>query len=137
MRLTAIAEPNAPLSEAPARLCDLGTRQPNHVKNAVLQRSIDGDSVWMFIDVDFDDIYARRNCRLMGIDAPDTQPAKALSKAYLDTMIAAGGTFSIYVEKMDKYGRPLVTIYTDLDGPSVNQRMLDAGLAVPYDGGAR
>lgn len=42
-------------------------------------------------------------------------------------------------EKLDKYGRPLVTIWTDVDGfgdnsKSVNKAMIDAGHAIPYMG---
>lgn len=129
---------NLPLSTVPRTWTDLDPAQnPNHFKIAVVQEVIDGDSVWMFIDLDFDDIYARRNCRFIGIDAPDAQPDKAASKEWLEQHLPPGRTVYLYLPKTDKYGRPLVGVYTGLTDLSLNRQSLEAGMSVPYHGGAR
>lgn len=113
------------------------TYEVNHFKKAVVDHVIDGDSVWLFIDLDFDGIFAHRNSRLIGIDAPDEQPEKGISGDWLRERLTPGREILVYLPKSDKYGRPLVGIYLDGEDPSLNAQSLDSGMSVPYDGGAR
>lgn len=129
---------NLPLQAIPRTWTDADPAQePNHFKLAIVERVIDGDSVWMFIDLDFDEIYARRNCRLIGIDAPDKQPAKDISTAWMEARLKPGDHVYLYLPRNDKYGRPLVGVYTGLTNMSINAFSLASGMSVPYDGGAR
>jgi endonuclease YncB( thermonuclease family) len=129
---------NLPLSTLPKvwRAADTA-EDPNHFKYATVSKVIDGDSVWMFIDLDFDDIYARRNCRLIGIDAPDAQPGKEASRAWLAERLWPGRDVYLYLPDNDKYGRPLAGVYLGLSVPSLNTLSLEAGMSVPYFGGPR
>ncbi len=103
------------------------------------------------------------SCRLIGIDAPEMKPkkkdythngvcdeegrnaekvaAKQSRDALLD-MVGGKVVWAVF-GKMDKYGRPLVTLYTRRgfrgrkNSTNINQWMLDNDYAVPYDGGTK
>lgn len=70
--------------------------------------------------------------RIHGIDAPEKkQPFNQKSKQYLSDLIY-GKTVGIIVEKeRDKYGRPVVWVYTP-DGKDVSAEMIKAGMAWHY-----
>ena len=103
------------------------------------------------------------SCRLIGIDAPEMKPKKkdythggvydeegrneekaaaVQSRDALIDMIGDAVVWAVF-GKMDKYGRPLVTLYTRRgfrgrkNGMNVNQWMLENAYAVPYDGGTK
>lgn len=100
-----------------------------------LDRVIDGDSVDLDIDLGFRTWIRNKDCRLGRIDAPEMTtaagpPARDALAAFL-----AGKVLTIHSIKLDKYGRPLIELYAD--GVDVNDEMVAAGYAVPYDGGAR
>lgn len=129
---------NLPLSALPHTWTEADVAEnPNHFKLAIVDYVIDGDSVWMFVDVNFEGLYARRNCRLLGIDAPDTQPEKQASKLWLEGLLPKGTSVYLYYPRMDKYGRPLVGVYTGLTNPSLNWFSLNAGMSTAYNGGPR
>ena len=110
------------------------------VNNCRIGKVIDGDTVRITCN---DGSY--RSARLVGFDTPETyQPGCAAEKAlglrataHLRALVAnstlvevaPGGTGP------DKYGRMLLKLY--LDGKPVAGDMINAGLAVPYDGGKR
>lgn len=123
----------------PARVGFVGMHQITHFKEAVVDHVIDGDSVWLFIDLDFDGITAHRNSRLLGIDAPDYEDpeGRAASRDWLMSQIKPGDHILVYVPDIDKYGRPLVGIYLDDEDTSLNEQSIQAGMSVPYDGGPR
>jgi endonuclease YncB( thermonuclease family) len=88
--------------------------------------------------------------RLLGIDTPEIKPhhnsrtddsikrEKELAIKAKELLIKLMGDNLIFVvfEKDDKYGRPLVTIYRDkTETKSINQQILESGLANLYDGG--
>lgn len=103
--------------------------------NARLIRVVDGDTVELEVDVGFK-IQVRETFRLNLINAPEMRtPEGPIAKDWLTMKLAMMDTpapYPLAIEsfKKDKYGRWLVTIY---DGDvSVNQQMLDVGMAVLY-----
>ena len=94
----------------------------------VLAISIDGDT----IRCDHERI------RLVHIDSAElhgTNPALAqAAKQHLATLID-GRIVTCAVAKRDRYGRMLGDC--DAGGVNLSRAMLDAGLAVPYEGGKR
>jgi micrococcal nuclease len=104
---------------------------------------IDGDTVRLDIDLGFG-ITSRQVVRLMGINAPelhgqpDPEPGRA-AKAFLEGVLYVGAKVRVntFKDKREKYGRLLAAIWIGEDVTSVNQRMLDAGHAKSYSGGAR
>jgi micrococcal nuclease len=99
-------------------------------------RVIDGDTVELNIDLGLK-VFRRESCRLSGINAPelnaidpDVRAAAQASRDHLKFLIE-GKTVFIKSKSLDKYGRPLVLIYTT-DGLNVNQEMVKKGYAVVY-----
>jgi len=106
-----------------------------HYKATVI-RVVDGDTVWLRIDRGFREFF-ETSCRLFGINAPELStgaPGQA-AKDWLTERVT-GKTLYIVSAKLDKYGRPLVTLYEpEVDAvwfeASINRQMLNLGLAVP------
>ena len=67
--------------------------------------------------------------RIYGIDAPEKkQPFSNKAKQYLSGLIYGKKVGIIVQKKKDRYGRPVVWVYTP-DGEDVSSEMLKAGLA--------
>lgn len=98
-----------------------------YIYNASLLRVVDGDTVWLRVDLGFR-MYAEMSFRLLGINAPELNESGGLAAkgALLGLLEALGPTFVIQTSKADKYGRWLVTI------GKVNALMIEQGHAVPY-----
>lgn len=106
---------------------------------------IDGDTVDLRVDMGMD-IYSMQRIRLYGINAPDYKDdydARNAALAYLNELLMEPDSYMYrklqirtIKDKKEKYGRYLGNLWLageDLDSiPSINQRMIDAGHAVPY-----
>jgi micrococcal nuclease len=111
---------------------------------AVVVSEYDGDTIRADIDLGRDIWVRNEPLRLLGIDAPEIgKPGGIEARDYLRSQLPIGATITIRTvkDKTEKYGRLLATIWDndhgDVWGDSVNQRMVWAGHAVPYDGGKR
>lgn len=123
--------------------------QPNHAHYAKVLAWHDGDTIHLDVDRDYED-HGHTTHRLWGINAPElaTDAGKA-SLAYAEAAAPAGTDLIIvsYQAKnqiptdgsKEKYGRWLAEIWVagEPDRPSINQQLVNAGLATPYYGGAR
>lgn len=100
-------------------------------------RVIDGDTVELNIDMG-NNTFWRDTFRLMGINAPEKHKtdkvAADAATAFLSDVLKEQG-LAVHTYGKDKYGRRLCTFIT-VKG-NVNLRMIEAGHAVPYDGGKR
>ena len=103
-----------------------------------IHRVIDGDTVDIDIDLGFD-ITIRQRVRLKDIDAPEPRTkdleekaAGLVAKAWLEKELSREGEWIIETTKEDKYGRILGTLYLVGDPVTVNERMLNEGIAKPY-----
>jgi len=116
-----------------------------HTYTAKVIRVIDGDSLWLEVDLGFRMSYSD-NFRLNGIDTPELtskseekrQRAKDAREAL--ALLVAGKELKITTTKPGKYGRWLVDIYvTDNDGNEihVNEWLVKEGHAVWYGGEKR
>ena len=111
------------------------------VYNCTLDRVVDGDTVDVNLDLGFSVILAKQRVRLAGIDTPESstrdKAAKVLglqAKELLKSLCEDG--FVVESLGKGKYGRILGVLY-DSDGNSLNQKIIDAGLAVEYWGGTK
>lgn len=105
----------------------------------------DGDTVHLAVDLGCD-ITLKMDVRVSHINAPElSTPAGKAARDWAVQWFAAHPRLIIRTvkDKKEKYGRYLAEIFpeipalpVDLAG-SFNQAMLDAGQAVPYEGGAR
>lgn len=101
-------------------------------------RVIDGDTVELNIDMG-NNTFWRDKFRLMGINAPETHSTDKVAADAATTFLTDSlkkGDIIVHTKGKDKYGRWLCTVFTGKDG-NINLRMVEAGHAVPYDGGKR
>lgn len=90
---------------------------------------VDGDTIDCIVDLGFSIKYFQR-FRLLGVDTPERgQPGYDDAKNYLIQRVL-NRDIVLHSTKQDKYGRYLATVI--VDGSSVNQELLDLGLARIY-----
>ena len=104
-----------------------------------INRVIDGDTVDLDIDLGFGITISHR-VRLKDIDAAETRTKDLEEKAdgikarlWLEKELSRKGEWIIDTTKEDKYGRILGTLYLVGDPVTVNERMLNEGIAKPYE----
>jgi len=112
-----------------------------YVYKCDLDRVVDGDTVDVHIKLGFDVMLRKQRVRLAGIDTPESRTRdleeKKLgleAKELLKEFCADG--FVLHSMGRGKYGRVLGVLY-DQGGESINQKLIDAGLAVEYWGGKK
>ena len=103
-----------------------------------INRVIDGDTVDLDIDLGFW-ITVSHRVRLKDINAAETrtlnleEKTKGLvAKEWLKKELSREGEWIIETFKEDKYGRILGTLYLVGDPVTINERMLNEGIAQPY-----
>jgi len=103
-----------------------------------INRVIDGDTVDVDIDLGFD-ITTTQKIRLKDIDAAEirTKDLKEkeegfVAKKWLEEELAREGEWIISTYKEDKYGRMLGTLYLIGDPVTVNEKILNEGIAKPF-----
>ena len=103
-----------------------------------INRVIDGDTVDVDIDLGFS-ITITHRVILKDIDAAETRTKDLEEKAegikarlWLEKELSREGEWIIDTYKEDKYGRILGTLYLIGDPVTVNERMLNEGIAKPY-----
>jgi micrococcal nuclease len=109
-------------------------------KIKTIKKIVDGDTIDVDIDLGFGVTYSHR-VRLKGINAPETKTKDLAEKekgtevkAWLKKELSREGEWIIETTKEDKYGRILGTLYFVGDPVTVNERMLNEGIAKPYSG---
>lgn len=103
-----------------------------------INRIIDGDTVDLEVDLGFN-LTLKQRVRLKDINAAETrtlnieEKTKGLdAKEWLKKELSREGEWIIETVKEDKYGRILGTLYCVGDPVTVNERMLNEGIAEPY-----
>ena len=103
-----------------------------------IHRIIDGDTIDVEISLGFNITIVQR-VRLKDIDAAETRTKDLKEKAegfmakeWLEKELSREGEWIIETTKEDKYGRILGTLYFVGDPVTINERMLNEGIAVPY-----
>ena len=103
-----------------------------------IHKIIDGDTIDVEISLGFGITLSQR-VRLKGINTPETKTKdlkeKAeglLAKEWLEKELSKPGEWIIETTKDDKYGRILGTLYLVGEPVTVNERMVNDGIAKPY-----
>lgn len=96
----------------------------------------DGDTVTAIVDLGFH-VSKQIKVRLKDIDAPELRgnerSAGLVSKARLEELVLNKDVLLItFKDKQEKYGRWLGEIFLSENDISINQMLLNEGLAVPY-----
>lgn len=112
--------------------------------NANVRRVIDGDSLYMDIDLGFDVIFKNQNVRLLGIDTPESRTSDAvekvfgnLSKCFVQNFVEkCEGKVIVrtYLDDKGKYGRILAEILDPTTKEILNESLIKDGYAVRYWG---
>lgn len=110
---------------------------------AVIVKVIDGDSIRMDIDLGFDIWMRNENVRLNGIDTPESRTRDPdekvygmLAKTFVADKLPVGTEIVVKtdIDKSGKFGRFLGEVFMDTYQISLNVLLLEAHLAVPYEG---
>lgn len=103
-----------------------------------ITKIVDGDTVDLDIDLGFNVTISHR-IRLKDIDAPETRTTNLEekkrgleAKVWLEEQLSREGEWIIETTKEDKYGRMLGTFYLVGEPVTINERMLNEGIAKPY-----
>lgn len=110
-----------------------------YLYKAELVRVVDGDSVILNIDAGFQMWLRGERCRLAGIDAPEIRGVTKCEDGeraadWLQTRLAMiGDRLHVRTHKSpDKYGRWLVELIDPVHEQTVNEEMVEIGLATRY-----
>ena len=105
-----------------------------------INRVVDGDTVDLDIDLGFNITISHR-VRLKDINTPEVrtkdleEKTKGLAaKVWLEEQLSREGEWIIETYKEDKYGRILGTLYLVGDSTTINDWMMNEGIAEPYSG---
>jgi endonuclease YncB( thermonuclease family) len=112
---------------------------------AALRRVKDGDTLEVTLDLGFGVVFEKMTIRLLGLNAPEIatqrgREAAAFARAWCQAALSPADAWELRIEtvkgdKPDKYGsRWLGRIYTAIGGACLNDDLLAAGLALPWDG---
>jgi micrococcal nuclease len=106
---------------------------------ATIRRVVDGDSIYVDIDLGFDVWLRNQSIRLYGIDTPECrQKDKArkahglLAKAYVQKALIVGRTYALTTKEKGKFGRFLGEFKTGKG--FITKLLVKERLAVPYTG---
>jgi endonuclease YncB( thermonuclease family) len=103
-----------------------------YLYKAIIDRVVDGDTVVARVDLGFN-TWRNDKFRFAHINAPEMKTAEGpVAKEFLAQWIVAQKSLTFYSKGQDKYGRWVAVIWGDDLTVSINQIMLDKGLAVPY-----
>ncbi|ORT58229.1 thermonuclease family protein [Streptomyces sp. CB03238] len=103
---------------------------------------VDGDTVDTELDLGFD-VVTRQRIRLYGINAPEknTQAGRDARQFVVDWVRQHTPAITLHTvqtakgsDAREKYGRYLGTLTAASAGDSLNDALIAAGLAKPYDG---
>ncbi len=109
-----------------------------NVYKATILRHVDADTSWCAVAIGFD-VRINLTFRWAGIDSPEryTEAGK-VATAKVNEWLPVGSVCTITTVKdsREKFGRYLAT-FIDANGVNCNQRLIDEGHAVSYEGGPR
>ena len=117
-----------------------------HTLDAFCTSVYDGDTIKVIVSMPGSNDGRRFlvNCRLTGIDTAEMRGTRGDEKQKaIDARDMLRGWIlnqqcRVECGRLDKYGRLLIQVYAFDDlGTTCNQRLIDAGLALAYDGGTK
>jgi micrococcal nuclease len=110
-----------------------------YIRNATVLSVIDGDTVSLNVDLGCD-ITLDMRCRLDGINAPEKNtPEGKTAKAWIEKTLPAGADVVVQTvkDKKEKYGRYLAVVFLPGQTKSINDQLVEQGMAKEYHGEAR
>ena len=124
----------------------MSLRDPYIYRIKQILKVVDGDTIDADIDLGFD-ISLSKRIRLAAVDTPESRTADANEKKYgleskewLKHKVENAKNILIKTELPDsteKYGRIIGHLFINDQANSLNEQMIDAGMAWTYDGGTK
>jgi micrococcal nuclease len=124
----------------------MSLRDPYIYRIKQILKVVDGDTIDADIDLGFD-ISLSKRIRLAAVDTPESRTADANEKKYgleskewLKHKLENAKSILIKTELPDsteKYGRIIGHLFINDQANSLNEQMIDAGMAWTYDGGTK
>jgi micrococcal nuclease len=121
--------------------------EPAYCYRAFITKVIDGDSLYMNLDLGFDVHLRRQSCRLYGLDTaekrgykdnPELKQLGILATEFVKNEVQTKGPMVTVRTQLDdqrgKFGRILVEVFFPDDEDSLNHLLLRERLAVGYYG---
>lgn len=105
---------------------------------ATIERWVDGDTVHLDVDMGFR-IHIKVDARLAHLNTPElikykTTGIESPALAFVKKNCPEGSSTRVSIVKQDKYGRWLAVIYPASLPTSLNDALIQSGLAKPYEG---
>lgn len=100
----------------------------------LIEKIIDGDSAWVWLDLGFG-LFIRREIRFLGIDAPEknTEAGKKVKQFVEDWFKANKDCITLMIEEdSDKFGRTLGS-FSNSQG-TLNNLLIEKKLVKPFSG---
>ena len=107
---------------------------PDYTYRCEVDRVVDGDTISLFVSLGFY-VTVQLRVRLLGVNTPERgQPGFADATEFAKGWLSGveDGDLLVQTEKTGKYGRWLATIFDGGGGMTLNQALLNAGLAEEY-----
>lgn len=113
------------------------------VYRCTVDRVVDGDTVDVNIDLGFNTWLMKRRVRLKGVDTPECRTRDELEKQFgllaksvVEGFCPVGSQILVEtsIDKGDKFGRILGTLWVDEGTLNLNQFLIDERYAVAYEG---
>lgn len=108
-----------------------------YMYKAWVVRVVDGDTVYLDLDLGFNLYRNNLSYRLLGIDTPEIRgkerPEGLVAKARVEELLPKGKEVRVRTWEAGKYGRYIAEIYIPEDKRSISQILLDEGLAEVYE----
>lgn len=103
---------------------------------ATVIRCCDADTARMRIDLGVPTAL-EANVRVGHVNAPEAGTAEGqAATVWAERVLRPGSQVDLHSRGLDKYGRPLADVRLP-DGSDYAHRLIDAGHAIPYEGGSR
>ena len=105
-----------------------------------IAKAVDGDTVDVIIDLGFG-LSKKERCRVAGIDTPEKRTRDLKEKQYgieatihMTALLDNAENLIVRTEKDGKYGRMLGWFFADGNPVSLNEQMINDGMAWEYNG---
>lgn len=105
-----------------------------YIRKAKVVKVVDGDTVYLDVDLGCD-TRVKMSCRLAGLNTPELNtPAGRIAKTWMESVLPVGAECVVQTTKdrREKYGRYLATIYHPGITTSINEQLVNSGMAVAY-----
>lgn len=101
----------------------------------VVEYVVDGDTMDIYLDLGFK-VFTRQRMRVAHVDTPERGQPNYKEAADAARSLLLGKNITVKTSKISKWGYYLAEITTDT-GEDYGKKLIEMGLAKPYEGGTK